>query len=34
VIITGDDGKGWRWGFSGMRHDDFIKAPDGSFIGE
>jgi hypothetical protein len=33
VIITGDDGKGWRV-FGGMRSDDFIKAPDGSLIGE
>jgi hypothetical protein len=32
VIITSDDGIGWR--MSGMRTDAFIKAPDGSFIGE
>jgi hypothetical protein len=32
VIITSDDGRGWRvWG---MRTEDFIKAPDGSFVGE
>lgn len=32
VIITGDDGRGWRvWR---MRTEDFIKAPDGSFVGE
>jgi hypothetical protein len=31
VIITGDDGNGWR--MSGMRTDGFIKAPDDSFVG-
>jgi hypothetical protein len=32
VFLTGDDGRGWRmWG---MREDRFIKAPDGSFVGE
>jgi hypothetical protein len=34
VIITGDDGKGWRVRGSKMRNDSFIMAPDGSFIGE
>jgi len=32
VIVTGDDAGGWRT--HGMRSEDFIKAPDGSFIGE
>jgi hypothetical protein len=32
VFVTGDDGRGWRWW--GMRSEDFIKAPDGSFVGE
>jgi hypothetical protein len=32
AIFTGDDGKDWRW--RGMRTDDFIKAPDDSFVDE
>ena len=32
VLFTGDDGRGWR--MSGMRHADFVKAPDDSFVGE
>jgi hypothetical protein len=34
VIITSDDGQGWRLSHRRMRHDDFIKAPDGTFVGE
>lgn len=32
VLITGDEGKGWK--MRGMRTEDFIKAPDGTFVGE
>jgi hypothetical protein len=32
VIMAGDDGKGWR--MSGLCGDGFIKAADGSFVGE
>jgi hypothetical protein len=32
VIIASDDGKGWR--MSGLRGNGFIRAPDGSFVGE
>jgi hypothetical protein len=32
VILASDDGNGWR--MSGLRGDGFIKAPDGSFVGE
>jgi hypothetical protein len=34
VIITGDDGEGWKIRGRSMRVDDFIKAPDETFIGE
>ena len=33
VIVTGDDGEGWR-ALRRMRSDGFIKAPDDSFVGE
>ncbi|MGH2641016.1 MAG: hypothetical protein ACRDGO_04875 [Actinomycetota bacterium] len=32
ILFTGDDGRGWR--MTGMRHTDFVKAPDDSFVGE
>jgi hypothetical protein len=32
VIIASDDGNGWR--MFGLRGDGFVKAPDGSFVGE
>jgi len=34
VIITGDDGEGWKVRSRSMRAEDFIKAPDDTFIGE
>ena len=33
VIVSADDGKEWR-ALRPMRTDDFIKGPDGSFVGE
>ncbi len=33
VIVTGDDGKGWKT-LRRMRTDDFIKSPGDSFVGE
>ena len=34
LILTGDDGKGWRFSSRRMRNDSFILAPDGTFVGE
>lgn len=34
VIITADDGMGWRFSDRRMRTDGFIKAPDGMFLGK
>jgi hypothetical protein len=33
LILTGDDGKGWRFSSRHMRNDSFILAPDGTFVG-
>jgi hypothetical protein len=34
VLITGDDGDGWKVSSRRMRNDDFLLAPDGTFVGE
>jgi hypothetical protein len=34
VLITGDDGDGWKFSSRRMRNDSFLVAPDGTFVGE